>query len=108
MSVMQSNAVQIKKTVEVVVLMIFFLTAIRINNLMLTQAIIAYTTGNDFLAGTAAGYGVNSVIPIIADWAGVIAENGGTLGEIAAGALIGAAMSDPLTLGIFAGLVATS
>ncbi|QIW24567.1 hypothetical protein EWF20_10780 [Sulfolobus sp. S-194] len=107
MSTIQRN-ITAKQLIMALFMMVFFLVSIPINTMMLTQAIVYFTTGNSGGFWGAATYFWSNVFPIMVDWGSVIAANGGSIGEIIAGAAIGAAMSDPITLAVFGGITATA
>ncbi|WP_221267165.1 hypothetical protein, partial [Sulfurisphaera ohwakuensis] len=100
--------IDIKKAIKTSLLMTFFLVAIPINSIMLTQAIYFYLTGNSGGFWGAATYFWSNVFPIMYEWGSIIAANGGSIADIIAGAVVGAAMSDPVTLLILGGITATA
>ncbi|QIW23771.1 hypothetical protein EWF20_06105 [Sulfolobus sp. S-194] len=93
----EETEIDIKKAIKASLLMTFFLVAVPINSIMLTQAIITYVypQASDCFIGASIGYFVNNIIPILSGWAGVLAANS-------------ASMSNPLTMGVYLGLVETA
>ncbi|QGR16603.1 hypothetical protein D1869_04895 [Sulfurisphaera ohwakuensis] len=99
----EETEIDIKKAIKTSLLMTFFLVAIPINSIMLTQAILAYGFNSPLYTVFTSGspsYFLCTALPIFLDWGSVLLSNGASISEVLYGILIGTAMSDPVVLAV--------
>ena len=110
MIITKETEIYAKKATKAGLLMTLFLVAVVLNSVTLTRAVLACLKSQDAVSAglQTFGYFTTNVLPVLADWYGVLMTNGASSGGAITGALIGLAMSGPLVHTAFVGFATTA